>query len=358
MIRIISGFAVVAALSLGLPAWSQAPQLEKMDAVQRALPDGPVALVDGSPITKDDFLFLYTSQLARMHLASGGKGLPEDVRVKAGIGTLAELVQREILSQYGDRHQIKVSQSEVNKAYQEQLELLIREFTIDGKVPNESEILARSGQSREDAIEDMHQSLLVEKASRKLAEEKGLQITDAEAREFYDKNKDRFQRPGMIHLHQIFARAAGEEKAADDSWAQAEEAIKKAQGRLQVGETFAGIAKSMSDGRDAQNGGDMGMRPVQAIPPIYVEKSQSLEVGETSAPFKSDQGWHIIRLEAREGAENVSFEEARDWIKERLMEVKVAAAVEEYCEPILEDPDRVEIFLKLRVPESTRAANS
>lgn len=349
---------VAAALTAVAPARAQAPELEKMDAVQRALPDGPVALVDGEPVTRDDFLFLYTSQLARMHLASGGKKLGKNIRIKAGIGTLAELIQREILSQYGSRHNIKVSQSEVEKAYADQLDMLKREFTIDGKVPDEAEILQRSGQDREDAVRDMHKALLVEKASRKLAEEKGLSISDAEARDFYEKNKERFQRPGALHLNQIFARAAGEEKQKGDSWEKAEKAIKQAQGRLQVGETFAGIAKSMSDGRDAAQGGDMGMRPLPAIPPVYVEKAGTMDVGEISEPFKSDQGWHIIRLIGREGAENIGFDEAKDWIKERLMEVKISAAVEEYCEPILENEERVRIFLQLRVPEEKTADNA
>ena len=348
----VSALAAILALCAAFPAWTQAPELEKMDAVQRALPDGPVALVDGKPVTKDDFLFLYTTKLARMHFASGGKKLGKNVRIKAGIGTLAELIQREILSQLGERRNLKVSQSEVQNAYKVQLEGLIEEFTIDGKVPTEQEILERSGQERATAMEDMRKALLVEKASRALAEDKSLKVTDEEAQEFYDGNKGRFQRPGLLHLNQIFVRA---EK---DAWDKAEAGIKKAQGRLQVGETFAAIAKSMSDGRDAEQGGDMGMLPVNVIPPVYVEKAKSMEVGDTSEPFKSDQGWHIIRLIGQEGAENIPFEKAKDWIKDRLMEVKIAAAVEEYCEPILEDSERVKIFLRLRVPEEKTADNS
>lgn len=333
-------------------AQAQAPNLEKMDAVQRALPDGPVALVDGKPVTKDDFLFLYKSKLARMHLASGGKKLGKNVRIKAGIGTLAELVQREILSQLGTRRKLTVTQKEVQAAYDTQLKVLIEEFTTEDNTPTEKDILERSGQTREGAIEDMYKALLVEKASKALADDKGVTLTDQEAREFYDKNKARFQRPGMLHLKQIFIRAEGDKKkSAKDSWESAEKAIKKAQARFLVGESFDAIAKSVSDGQDAQQGGDMGMRPTQAIPPIYVEKAGSMEIGETSEPFKSDQGWHILRLVAREGAADVPFEEAREWIKERLMQVKVAAAVEEYTQPIIEDVTRVQIFLQLRPVE-------
>ncbi len=331
-------------------AVAQAPALEKMDAVQRALPDGPVALVDGKAITKDDYLFLYKSQLARIHLASGGKKLGEDVRVKAGISTLAELIQREVLVQLGMRRKLDVPQSAVKEAYAKQLELLRKEFTVEGKVPTEEEILLRSGQEHDGALEDMHKALLVEKASKALAEDKGLTLTDKEAREFYDENKSRFQRPGMLHLKQIFVRVENPGTADDASWDKAEAAIKKAVARIQVGESFEGVAKSMSNGQDAEQGGDMQMRPTQSIPPVYVDKAGTMKDGETSEPFKSDQGWHIIRLIAREGESDVTFDDAKDWIKERLMQVKIAAAVEEYCQPILADDNRVQIFLQLRPP--------
>ena len=346
-------FAVSLIVSLAAqPGWAQAPTLEKMDIVQRSMPDGPVALVNGKPISREDFLFLYTSQLARMHFASGGKKLNDTVRISAGISTLAELVQRELLCQLCDHRKLKVSQADVQKAYDEQLELLKKEFTANGEKPTEEEILQRSGQSRDGAFEDIHKSLLVAKASAHLAKEKGLQVSDEEAREFFDNNKSRFQRPGMLHLKQIFIRADGTE----GSWEKAEKAIKKAQARFTVGESFAGVAKSMSDGQDAEEGGDMKMRPTQAIPPIYVEKANTMKIGETSQPFKSEQGWHIIRLVAKKGASDISFEDAREFIKARLMQAKTAAAVEEYCQPIIANEDRVQIFLQLRPPVEATAS--
>ena len=351
---IVALMTAAAVTLVALSGSAQAPPLEKMDNVQRALPDGPVALVDDKPVTKDDFLFLYRSQLARIRLSTGGKSIDDATRVKAGIGTLAELIQREILSQLGTRRKLKVSSSEVQKAYDDQLAILIREFTDGENAPTEQDILNRSGQTRESALEDMYKSLLIEKASNALAEDKGLKVSKEEVREFYEKNKARFQRPGMLHLKQIFIRADNG-KAGDDTWKKAEEAIKKAEARFQVGESFEGVAKSMSDGRDKEQGGDMGMRPTQTIPPIYVEKAGTMEVGATSEPFKSDQGWHIVRLVAREGAADIPMDEATEFIKSRLMQVKVAAAVEEYCRPILTDESRVQIFLQLRPIEEAPA---
>jgi parvulin-like peptidyl-prolyl isomerase len=348
---------ILPALLLGAAAIAQAPDLSGMDTVQRALPDGPVALVDGKPVTRADFMFLYQSQLARMDFASGGKDIPDDVRVKAGISSLAELVQREIVSQFGERRNLKVSQAEIDEAYAKQMQLLIKEFTTPEHTPNEAEILQRSGQSKEEALRDIYKALMVEKATKVLAEEKKLVITDKEAKEFYDKHTERFQRPDTIHLKQIYAKPGENPATADEkAWAAAEKKIKDAEARFKVGESFEGVAKAVSDGKDRENGGDMGPRPAQALPPVYVEMAKTMKIGDTTPPFKSEFGWHIIRLVAREGEANVPFEEAKDFIKGRLILVKQVAVVEEYCQPIMADEERVQIFLQLRMPQESTAA--
>lgn len=357
MIRSVALGLILPALLLGAAAGAQAPDLSGMDTVERALPDGPVALVDGKAVTHDDFIFLYQSQIARIEFSTEKKEIPDDVRTKVGIGTLGELVQREIMSQLGERRNLKVTQAEIDEAYAKQIKLLIKEFTSTTHTPDEAEILKRSGQTKEDAQRDIYKAIMVEKASKLLADEKKLTVTDQEVKEFYDKNTQRFQRPDTIHLKQIYARPGENPATADEkSWAAAEKKIKDAEARFKVGESFEGVAKAVSDGKDKENGGDMGPRPAQALPPVFVEQAKNLKVGETSAPFKSEYGWHIIRLVAREGEANVPLAEAKDFIKERLMVVKRAAAVEEYCQPIMADEERVQIFLQLRVPEEKAPA--
>lgn len=347
-------FSLLAAMGVAASTFAQAPNLEHMDIVQEALPDGPVALVDGAPVTRGDFLFLYQSQC--MAVAARGKKLDDETRVKAGITSLAELVQREILSQVGERRKLAVAQSDVDAAYNKQMKTLIERFTTDGKSPTEAEILERSGQTKQDAIADIHKALMVDKASEALAKDKNLTVTDAEVKAFYDKYQERFRRPGMLHLKQIYIRPGSDPATATEKdWAAAEKKAKNAEARFKVGDTFEGIAKSMSDGKDREEGGDMGPRSASELPPVYVEKSTSMKEGETSPAFKSEYGWHIIRLVARESESEVPFDKAKESIKRQLWDLKKLAAVDEYCRPIMGDAERVQIFLKLEIPEESVA---
>ena len=182
------------------------------------------------------------------------------------------------------------------------MKTLIERFSTDEFTPTENDLLERSGQTKEDALRDIpRKALMVDLASDALADEKKVTVSDAEARDFYNKYQERFQRPGMLHLKQIYVRPGKDPATATEKdWADAEKKVSNAAARFQVGDTFEAVARSMSDGKDREQGGDMEMRPASNLPPVYVERSKSMKEGETSEPFRSEFGWHIIRLMARE----------------------------------------------------------
>jgi parvulin-like peptidyl-prolyl isomerase len=74
-------------------------------------------------------------------------------------------------------------------------------------------------------------------------------------------------------------------------------------GELNAGANFAALAQQSSeDVSTAANGGDLGWFPrdVPLMPPVVVEMAFALEPGGTSDVIQSEQGYHIIKVEARE----------------------------------------------------------
>jgi foldase protein PrsA len=72
---------------------------------------------------------------------------------------------------------------------------------------------------------------------------------------------------------------------------------------LQSGANFAALAQQVSeDTSTAANGGDLGWFPrdVPLMPPVVVEAAFALNPGEIGSVIKSDQGYHIVKVEARE----------------------------------------------------------
>ncbi len=51
--------------------YAQAPDLARMDIVERSVPDGPVALVLGTPISREEFLSRYRIELLEYAATTG-----------------------------------------------------------------------------------------------------------------------------------------------------------------------------------------------------------------------------------------------------------------------------------------------
>ena len=161
------------------------------------------------------------------------------------------------------------------------------------------------------------------------AETSAADVSNDEAREYYEKNTDRFRSPEQVILEylelnkesffdqvevseedikdlyqQRIANLAEQRRAAhilietdgsDD--ATAKEKIDEVAKRLASGEDFSALAKELSqDPGSANEGGDLGFAGPGVYDPAFEEALYGLEEGQVSAPVRSDFGWHLIKL--------------------------------------------------------------
>ncbi len=72
--------------------------------------------------------------------------------------------------------------------------------------------------------------------------------------------------------------------------------------RLRGGENFTQLARELSDGPNRETGGELGMRPADRLPDLFVEAVKPLAVGDvTVQPLRSAAGFHILKLVDRQG---------------------------------------------------------
>lgn len=126
------------------------------------------------------------------------------------------------------------------------------------------------------------------------------------------KVHDRRIKEGEVLAAHIMVSTESGERTFDP-----EERIREINSLLQQGESFESLAKQYSDDKaSAKNGGKLrrfgrgGLRAKK-----FEEKVYTLEVGETSEPFKSNYGWHIIRL--LDKFEIESFEQQKEQLMKR-----------------------------------------
>lgn len=103
-----------------------------------------------------------------------------------------------------------------------------------------------------------------------------------------------------LHLAHILVVVP--EQASAEKIQAARDKAEQALSQLKGGADFAQVAAGSSDAKDALNGGDLGWRPADRIPPMFLAALQELQPGQTTAVLRSPSGFHILKLVERRSA--------------------------------------------------------
>jgi peptidyl-prolyl cis-trans isomerase SurA len=99
---------------------------------------------------------------------------------------------------------------------------------------------------------------------------------------------------GEVHLAHIQISIPSGGNAADIQAAQAK--AEQALNAIKGGMDFSAAAIRYSDAQDALEGGDLGWRRTDAIPPAFVDTITSMKPGDVSPALRGPTGFHIIKL--------------------------------------------------------------
>jgi peptidyl-prolyl cis-trans isomerase C len=139
---------------------------------------------------------------------------------------------------------------------------------------------------------------------------KGVQISDAEIKDFYDKNQQEFSTKPQVHARHILLKT--EQEALD------------VKAKLDAGEPFEALAKTFSqDPSAAQNGGDLGFFSKGDMVPEFELAAFTAALKTVTAPVKTQFGYHLIEvLERKEGTVQALDDTIKGQIKEFLTRQK------------------------------------
>jgi peptidyl-prolyl cis-trans isomerase C len=130
-------------------------------------------------------------------------------------------------------------------------------------------------------------------------------VTLEELKAYYAANPGSFTAPDDLRASHILIKT--EEDALD---------VKK---RLDQGEDFAALAKKVSlDLSTKFKGGDLGPIKKGQTVPQFEKTLLALKVGETSHPVATQFGYHVIKLNDRAVGSSLSFEDAKDQVREQI----------------------------------------
>ncbi len=284
------GLACAGAASLLVPAAAQSlratPQFgARPAATGPQAADFIVAVVNSEPITNNEV----RSRMVRFEqqLAQQGSPLPPRAQLAREVleRLIAEKAQLQVARESGVRvDDALVDQAELNIARQNGLDVpeLRRRLQADG-IP--------FMQFREDL---RNQVMLQRLRDREL--ESRARVTEADIDTFLREQQAGTATPA-IELNLAHILVAVPENATPAQLAPLQARAQALLQRARAGEDFAKLARENSQAPGAaSNSGVIGMRPLDRLPPLFVEATRSLPEGGIPDVVRSAAGFHIIKV--------------------------------------------------------------
>ena len=200
--RAIAFLAV--ALGSALHGFGQAQNLDELDIVLRSVPDGPVARINDTFIEKDDFVRLYRAELTRLEYQAQGRTAPDGIRVQIALGALRLLMEREVLLVNGRKKALTPAAESAEQEWKDQLAKVQAGLARQGgPALTEQEILAKSGMSKKDAIQQIQKDMTILAMRKSILADKKVSVSDDEIKRIYEDNKEQFKLPAMCTFQQL-----------------------------------------------------------------------------------------------------------------------------------------------------------
>jgi foldase protein PrsA len=308
-----------------------------------AVPGNAVASVDGHDIKKEDFEHWmnvaakstgqpnasvpdapeYTKCVAtkKKTLPKPAKGqqAPTDKQLKDQCKQEYEALRDQVMQLLtrfqwingeAEERNIKITDAEVKKSFEEQKK---QAFPKDADY---QKFLKQNGQTEEDILARVRLDLLSNKIRDAIIKGKD-KVSDAQIKDFYDKNKDRFAQPERRDLRVVLTKS--EAKA------------NQAKSELDGGASWKEVAKKYSIDEASKAQG--GKQPAQAKGTLERSLDQavfSADKGKITGPIKTQFGYYVFEVENVTKATQQTLEQAKETIRQTLQSQNQQKALDDF----------------------------
>ncbi len=327
--------------------------------------------VNNQNITKGQFEEAYKNAAKHSQLAQMGIDVPEDednlmyLMIKDRV--VNEVIVKELINQELEKRQITLNKDDVERERQKMIDKV-------GSKEKFNEILKQNGISKEQFEKDLAQEIKMKKLVEIIHP---VNISDAQAKSFYQKNVSKFKYPDKVRASHILISANRVEikqqlmtknKTMNDIEMNAEvqkimeeryQKAKKIEAQLKNNpEKFEAIARDESDDTmTAKNGGDIGFFAQKDMVKPFADVAFKQKPNTISGVVQTPYGFHIIKVTDRMAAGQQPYEKVKDQIKmfmaaqEQVKALEIfltnlkAHAVIQYVNPSY-DPVQIEARMK------------
>jgi peptidyl-prolyl cis-trans isomerase SurA len=154
--------------------------------------------------------------------------------------------------------------------------------------------LAREGLDLARFRANMRDQMLIERVREREVAQR-IRITDSEIDEFIEKQRGAVAGEVQYNIAQILVTVP--ENASEAVTAERRARAESALARIRGGEAFAAVAKEISEDANKDKGGEIGMKPADRLPDVFLEVVRPLANGDVApALLRTGAGFHVLKL--------------------------------------------------------------
>ncbi len=222
----------------------------------------------------------------------------------------AELVQEVLDRMINDKVQLQLSRENgiriEDVAVDQAEQNVARQNSMD--VPQLRRQLEAEGVALAQFREQLREQLALVRLREREVESK-LRVSDLEVDQYRrDQQAANVPAAQEINIAQILVAVPDAATAQQVAVLQAK--AQAALERARAGEDFAVLARDLSDSADKANGGQLGLRNADRLPPLFVEATQNVAAGALTPVLRSGAGFHVLKVVERRTA-GLSVAQAR-----------------------------------------------
>lgn len=244
-----------------------------------------VAVVNSEPVTNNEV----RARMARAEVQlaqQGGAMPPRDLLAREVLERIIlERAQLQQAKESGVKvDDFAVSQAEQNVARQNNM-------TVEELYRR----LARDGMGKERFREDIRNQLLLQRLREREVEAR-VKVSDLDIDQFLrEQQKDSNVSAMEINLGHVLILVP--ENASASVVAERQARAQRAADKIRAGEEFAAVAAEFSDAPEGKRGGgQLGLRPADRYPELFVNSTLGLPVGGIVGPVRSPAGFHVLKV--------------------------------------------------------------
>jgi len=307
---------------------------------------GKVAVVNGTTISKADYDKTYSEIEKQFRLDAAPQQQREAMSDTLKQLTLNKLIMETLISNEASKDGIKVSDADVQKYKQEKI------LSNPAIASQFHEFLKQNKMQESDFDNMLKENLLWQK----FTEAKGgsaVQVSDADVKSYYSKNVEQFKMPERIHASHILVKAIVPQMKQDlrnknpkitDSEIDKDIAAEKEKLKEKADKIYSEVKanpgkfeelakKDSDDTMSAVKGGDLGFMPESNIDPSFWAAAAKTPDGKLYPGVVTSQfGYHILKVWNHEAPHQLSFDEAKEHIRETMSQQKKQAFLQNWFE--------------------------